>query len=492
MAVKDSAVLALKDFKELAGTSTEDGEEISLNEVLERSRKHCVPFPVQTARLHHLLNMNSSYRQLRAANGQEFTESVAQSYINSAYPIIHEDLLPLLLAFLNYKKKSTQRIERTFYKDKTVFYLINRLIKNRPIAFLTMNDSYLLSNGRTGQGGFVSIGKDNDKSDWNSFHDLTLEELMSYDEMKLAALLGVSSHSPFINKGERQNAGTPGKGDHELDGVIIGQVGARFEMFGRMDWQDCVVYEKQNTEKNGYGKEGKGLQSDILKAWAKLWGLEYLPTFTEVNGTTSDDYKKHKYQTNTYFNNKIYKARIQIMAEVLLIEASSRSKQTQKKAYIHVVGLGLGVWQTDHSQPKLFIDAWANAIDNMPPTVTDNISHIDFSWIPQNKIKSVQSGGKYPNTDIVVVFSKRNLHDKVPKDCLLVCNYAWDSNSSPGNEYWLGSLTASGDPAAACSSSIAELHNHRINRRVDAAHLRIATRLHGVVTVPQYLQLQHQ
>lgn len=101
-----------------------------------------------------------------------------------------------------------------------------------------------------------------------------------------------------------------------------------------------------------------------------------------------------------------------------------------------------------------------------------------------NRLVDAKDGGEIKSAKGAVTkvyFSKRDPADPLPDehkgtycrapqlsipDKLLVAQYAWDGNAWPGNEFWWPGRSqwdASGDPAAACCSTIGELQNAYIN-----------------------------
>lgn len=111
------------------------------------------------------------------------------------------------------------------------------------------------------------------------------------------------------------------------------------------------------------------------------------------------------------------------------------------------------------------------AFNDLDQTLRSQISAIEFCQYggedyykaftknPPNKEK--------PFDDVKIVSSDAKFSDELEKsdekDTVLCVNFAWDGGSYVGNEYWNGLLSASGDPAAACCSSIAISMNPEIN-----------------------------
>ena len=425
-------------------------------------------------------------------------QAEAEQHARTTRPYIHSKMLPLLQAFLQTKQQHGSALERELYTTSctTPTQLLHRLLTKRPLMFMNSYDQFLLHCGHDGAGSeiFDRIGSKHETK--NQHEQLTLAHLMSYDEMPLASLLAVSTPTHFINSGGRNNMGRDGQPNSFVrKGVIVGQVGTRFERKQRMEWCHCVVDETQNTTGRGYGSsEGstttpsKQLKHDraLLESWAAFYGIPYFPTFAEVVSSieehqeTKNEPQQQRYVKlstlgpTAYFDTWVFSKRMEYIAELYLVDANDRAKSQGTQAVCHVVGLGLGVWLINSCQRQLYVDAFGTVLQRLHlPYIKD----VYFAYIRDVSTCAGATQGEQvqgPNNQIgpTIHFGRRDpaALDQLTTTAtntgelpLLHTQYAWDGNSYPGNEYWVGRLAASGDPAAACCSTIPELQNPDVN-----------------------------
>lgn len=378
-------------------------------------------------------------------------------------PLLHAKVLNLIKNFLSHKCSYGSEIEKKIYANISLENFIKRLIKQRPLTFMTSIDYYKLRDGTIGKGGFETIGTENEVK------PLTLNDYLSYDEMQISALLSMAVPTHFINNGWRNNRGNVDtRANYEAKGILIGLVGARFEKEGLMEYPHIII-----------GPPGKNDQQDekLRQIWAKFYELERFPSYEEALKDHSGNI--FPLGKDRFFNVDVYKKRLRMTIEPFLLAANQRARECGRKAYVHAVGIGLGAWLVSPKQGQWMTDVYA---DVLAENKLEWIADIDFSWFPKDCVTC----GKVPENEyltsggnrIKIHFSKRNPASKLEGEHqgkLLVASYAWDGNSFPGNEYWLGSeyLAASGDPAAACSSMIPELQNPYINPYIDAAKVDV-------------------
>jgi len=299
---------------------------------------------------------------------------------------------------------------------------------------------------------------------------MPIADYMTYDEICLASLIGVSTMNHFINTGSRNNQGRPSAG-HIHRGVYVGLVGARFERKDVMEMQFMVVEETQNTEEKGYGSASNPWH----RLWAEFYGVDHFLTFQEGHDMKNDGdnrvvaHSKYDHLT-TLLDVTVFRKRIQISASTFLFEADLRGREEDKPVHAVVVGLGTGVWAIQRqNQNRLMIEVYKDVIQN---STLPNLQHIRFYWFDQSTNRYMSrpeevifgdSISDAKGNEIGISFNEIDPFTKIKNDPLVVAMYAWDGNSFPGNEYWHGMLSASGDPAAASCSTIAQLQNPMIN-----------------------------
>ncbi len=384
--------------------------------------------------------------------------------------ITHARVVELMEQFLGLKREHGTPAERALYRDMSLQDFVTRLLLCRPLVFLNSSDLYMKRDGLGGAGGFDTIAAGNPL--------LPLEDYITYDEMLLSALIGVSCPTRFINSGSRDNRGRLGKeGSFEKSGIIVGMVGARFERYSRMESIFCYV-DKDSDHTNAWAPLGAAPPNGnerwrLQKLWARFYGLEHFPTFTEAR--ESPDFVKVGMAgglSGGLFNTRIYKQRMRISIDTFLFEAQRRAREAGKKAYVVLTGLGLGMWMKTKLQTDLLIEAHAEALRELE---LPDVGAVNFCWFPP-AVDPIKLSIKHNTVinGIRVIFTKNDPAEKLTgefADMLLVMEFAWDSGSYVGNEYWGGQLAASGDPAAACCCHIPQVMNPLINPNVSGRTL---------------------
>lgn len=179
----------------------------------------------QSKKFHAPLSFSFLDNRIEKIGGasDEIKEKIAQQ-AKSVRIIMHKNVAEqMIISFLNYKKSYGSSVEKILYNTLEFNDFIKRLFICRPLMFMLSSDRYILRDKTQGSGGFESIGTDAQIS------PLLLQDYLSYDEMTISALLGVSVPTMFINDGNRNNKAVQGlQGTYEASGVYTGLVGARF------------------------------------------------------------------------------------------------------------------------------------------------------------------------------------------------------------------------------------------------------------------------
>lgn len=352
-------------------------------------------------------------------------ESDVQKYIQSTRIVAHPTVRQIAIDFLTHKRTHGTKTEKKVYAEQIewdVERFFARLIRQRPLSFYRKGDTTLLRNHKhliSATSAWDRVGSDNEH------HDIPIEYYLTYEEMMVLSLIGVSGYTPYLNDGNRYNRGVAGTPEPtQPEGVHIGLVGARFKRRGRMD--------------------------SVYAGDPEFWILPLcvlLPRRTFRNALQSKD-PDHRRDPIT----RSRAERIGSTQKSLCAFSRPRARCMGRAPWSVAV-----VRRSVHSMP-----GWAEA-------------QVDWrAWVcTLTQILPLRRTWKSQHTlGFQCVFNLRAPSARLKdQSLLLVVSYAWDANSYPGNEFYCGLLDASGDPAAACSSVTSETQNPKINTAMLKANI---------------------
>jgi hypothetical protein len=362
-----------------------------------------------------------------------------------------------------------------------------RLVEKRPLVSFGVNDHTLLRDGRR------SITDDETSIGCSGTHDP--EQYTLYSEAEFASMLQVFGPTQFINDGRRYNRGQVGtEGDgkaHEDSGYISALVGMRLEIADGMESVHVVEGNLTKLKKAhadspapAWGGDQKGdfgrifgVTSKFVEGYEAIWQKFYEDKKGELG--EGDEVAPKKVIGEGEFDEAAAEYRLYISYKKFLAESANAIAEREggvekEKAYIRITGLGDGVWSGGKVKEvrEAIGRAVARAYDELAPELKERISAIEFSQYRHTECSDAFKAAPPAEADSrpELRVSDGHFAHKIPADDdaadfknVLFVNYAWDGLSYPGNEYYLGMLDASGDPAAACCSSIVVSQNPQIN-----------------------------
>lgn len=365
-----------------------------------------------------------------------YVDADKDTYMKRAYIICPDDFTPILAKFIQIKRTNNV----AFYTNYTPTMLLTRFIHDRSLVFYESYDRHITVPGGFAESICINIGHipkriklfENDRvhalldnlayiaainsSDvGNPYNDRcnfpSISDTLSYDEMLLSALIGLSAYTRFINDGGRNNIGRAyatnnigNGGPHEDDGIYMGLVGARLEAPGIMDYTTLYLDLSSDSTPSGIsglvreyinkidiGADYLKILQDLFhinnkqfyKRSARIHDRDPTNSISVLVPSLLDNLQGLHAPTDnipvyTGIDPLMFVKRLTIPAKMLLDDAVRRMKQDEfknRKAYVVANGLGDGAWKPPAfgTEVVCFINvcAWLSLVfkpdyDNIP------------------------------------------------------------------------------------------------------------------------------